>query len=441
MNRLDTMRDRLPPVWGSEPETLTHGLLALVANLLAALDEDLDRVQRSHWVDTAFDMQDLARIGALVEVVPAPWEGEALYRARLKAIVAARLAGAVTRTAMEGVLVQILAGAQESLGVRYFPLPTGAGRTAAVFANTSVAGSGEPAFDEFPVRRQRPEEILGDGGRLRPLSVFDVQNLGLFPTNLFVVIRGAPGLRTAVPLIANLTNGQVLVFRGTVACGSELRLGAAPDGKLEATLDGVDVAARFVTGTGFVAGERFAPIPPDPEPMPLVLEPGLNTLWFYPLALYGEHGLGSGVLGMPDREAHHGRWEGRYGDGEARFGDALFEQEPFAGVDLWWNETTPASFRFEIPSGVVRREAGRRPDPELDRERLFGLLQDAVSLLRAAGVDGRVTARPFRSEQRQTDRCRPGPAIRAGDEQRLEGGLAGLEAIFDFSAESGARYG
>lgn len=440
MNRLDAMRDRLAPVWSSEEGTLTHALLSLIAVHLAAYDEDMNRVQRSHWVDTAFEMDDLVRIGALFQVDPAPWETESLYRARLKATIAARLRGAVSRDVLEFVLVAILGGAQAALGSRYADLPAGAGRGKPVFHTGPDGPSHLPAFVEFPLRRRRARQLLEQGGLLRPLARITLENTGLFPAPLQGVIRGVKDAKTAVPLIANLTNGQVMVYRGFVACGQSLVIGVDPDGAFTAHLDGTDVSADFTTGTGFAPGEPFTPAIPDDDPTPLMLERGTNQLWAFPLALYDQPSLGTGVFAMPGADVGQGRWEG---DGATHppFGKALFEQPPALSLDLYWDERTPASFRFLIPAGVVRREAGGEMDAPTERERLFTLMEATVDSLRAAGVDGHVAARPLRETQHQTDRVRVLDPTRLAETQPTETRLAGVSALFDHSAKDGARLG
>ena len=439
MNRFDAMRDRLPPVWSAEEGTLTHGVLSLIAGHLAAYDEDMNRVQRSHWVDTAFDMGDLVKIGALFQIAPAPWETESLYRARLKATIAARLRGAVSRDVLEFVLVAILGGAQAALGSRYADLPAGAGRGQPVFHTGPDGPPDRPAFVEFPLRRRRAAQLLEQGGLLRPLAKITVDNTGLFPAALQGVIRGVKGAKTAVPLIANLTNGQVMVYRGLIACGQSLVIGLDPAGDFTAHLDGTDVSAEFTTGAGFAPGAPFTPAVPDPDPVPLMLERGKNQLWVLPLALYDQPSLGTGVFAMPEADIAHGRWEGD-GASHPPFGKALFEQPPAMSLDLYWDERTPATFRFLIPAGVVRREEGQETDAPTERARLFTLMEETVDSLRAAGVDGQVGARPLSETQRQTDRMRVLDPTRLSETQPMETRLAGLSALFDTSAKDGARF-
>lgn len=444
MNRLDTMRDRLPPVWSSEPGTITRSLLALIATWQAAYDEDMDRVQRSHWVDTAFDLGDLSRIGALFQIAPAPWETESLYRVRLKATIAARLRGAVSRDVLEFVLVAILGGAQTALGSRYADLPATAGQGVSVFHTGPDGPPDTPAFVEFPIRRRRSADLLTDGALRRPLAKITLTNTGLHPTGLQGIIRGVAGKKTAVPLIANLTNGQVMVYVGMIACGQALAFGIGPEGDFTATLDGRDVADRFLTAEGFEPGGRFEPMIPDPEPRPLRLERGENQLWFFPLALYDEPVLGTGVFALPEADLTHGRWAGKDDTVEKKavtpFGKALFEQPPAVSLDLYWDESTPATFRFLIPAGIVRRETGQDVDAATERERLFVLMQDTLAALRAAGIDGRVEPRPFAETQRQADRVQVLDPTLLAETQPMGSRLAGLSALFDLSAVDGARF-
>lgn len=439
MNRLDAMRDRLPPVLNTEEGTILRSVLALIAGKLAEFDEDMDRVRRSHWVDTAFDMVDLVKIGALFQVLPADWETESLYRARLKAVVAARLRGAVTRDVLEFVLLVILEGARTALGSRYGDLPVAAGTGTPVFHTGPDGPADRPAFIEFPVRRRRPVSLADGAAAVRPLTKIPLQNHGLFPAPLRGAIRGMAGGRTLVPLIANLTNGDVLVYRGGIACGQTLLMGVAADGGLIATLDGADVTADMISARGFVPGEPFTPLAPDPDPRPVMLEHGENSLWVFPLALFDAPSLGSAVLGMPSADTGHGRWAG--GDAETPpFGKALFEQPPAMSLDLFWDERAPATFRFMIPAGIVRRPTGSATDAATERDRLIGLMQQTVAGLRAAGVDGQVLARPLSETQRQADRVRVLDPTRFRDTQLQDVRLTALSALFDLSATDGARF-
>ena len=133
-----------------------------------------------------------------------------------------------------------------------------------------------------------------------------------------------------MPLLANLRTGRVVVYRGVVPCGSELRLGVAADA-LTATLDGNDVSDRLITATGFAPGAPL-PLPAEPAPRPLLLEPGSNEIWFLPLALYGERILDRAALAMPGLEVRLGVFGGPDTPG-TDFDNSLFE-EPASAASI-----------------------------------------------------------------------------------------------------------
>ncbi|WP_164212863.1 hypothetical protein, partial [Stenotrophomonas maltophilia] len=62
----------------------------------------------------------------------------------------------------------------------------------------------------------------------------------------------------AAPLIANLTTGAALVWRGRIPPGAQLAIRVQGDRAI-ALLDGADVSDRLVGLTGFVPGEAWSP--------------------------------------------------------------------------------------------------------------------------------------------------------------------------------------
>jgi hypothetical protein len=437
VNRLDTMLERLPPIYGIAKGSLLHDYAAVAANHEAAYDEDMHRVQRAHWIETALDRADLGKLGALFDIPILPWEPSELYRTRLKATIAARLRGAVTRDALEYVLVRILSGVVEALGVQYMDLST-----ELRFHTGPAEHADQPAFIEFPPITRRSAELIARRGALTSLERFEVINRGLHPVTLSIVLRGMAGGLCMTPVLINLTNGRVMAFAGRVQCGQELRITIDRRGRVVATLNDRDVSNQVYTGGGFVPGTPFSPVVPDTTPEPLTLECGSNQMWFFPLALYSQPALNSGVLGMPSLEMRHGRFgpKSETPFTGTFFDTSLFEQQPIVVADLWWEEARPASFAFEIPAGVVRRPADAGSDPHEERLRLFDLLQQTIALMRAAGVDGRVTPRPLRERQPQRDRVFPVPVVVGTDEARVDDALSGLSALFDTNATDGSRF-
>ena len=228
MSRLDSMLERLPPLYDVAKESLLGRLLSVVENAQLAFDEDRDRVQRAHWHRTAYTRVDLDAIGALFDLRIQPWEPLELYRERLRSTVAARLEGAVTRDVLDKLIVRIVKSAQQGLGLRFFDVPA-AGRA---FVDGPALHELQPVFVEFPERRTRAEALVRARGLLKPLDQVTLHNRGVAPAALEGVVRGVAGRRTVSPVLANLDTGQVLVYVGDVPCGSELSLtvsdGCAP---------------------------------------------------------------------------------------------------------------------------------------------------------------------------------------------------------------------
>lgn len=420
MNRLDNMLERLPPNWRIESGSLLWQLLRLLANHLEAFDEDLDRVQRSHWIETAFDRIDLEQLGALFEIPALDWEPDELYRERLLATIAARLEGAVSGESLLRVVDRILVASDEALAKKPV-LERGAKRRALI---------------EFPPVRVHARALRDRKGLLQPLEIVTLTNEGLLPAALGGALFGARGGRTCLPTLINLTTGQVLCYLGKLVCGATLEL-IPGETSVSARLDGVEVGDRLIGGTGYVAGQA---VPLTPEPAkPLMLARGANRIWYVPLGLFDRPGFDASTFSNPDPELLQGRYS--QADAQVYFDRALFFQEPGVALDLWWHERRPARFDIEVARMGERRDAGARAQPELDRTRLLAILEQTIDLLRAAGVDGRMRARVLTDVGRSRDRVtvlRPDAGLETSPQADE---LAGLEALFDFTAKDGARFG
>lgn len=424
MNRLDNMLERLPPPWRIEPGSLIWRLMQLVGNQLDAFDEDMDRVQRSHWIETAFDRVDLEKLGALFEVPALAWEPDELYRRRLLATIEARLSGAVSGEALLRVVDRLQSAADEAMATSPV-LERGARRRRLV---------------EFPAVRAFSSALRDRRGLLQPLEKVELSNQGLLPSVLQGAVFGVKGGKTCLPTLINLTTGEALCWRGKVPCGATLTLGVtgeAPALRATAALDGVDVSDRLVSGAGFEVGKPV-PLTAELPARPLALARGKNRLWFVPLGLFDRPGFDASVFSSPDPALLQGRYSA---PGEpVLFDQALFFQGPAVALDLWWDELRPARFDIELAAMGERREAGVRAQPELDRERLLTVLRQTVALLRAAAVDGRVRPRGLADAARSRDRLtvlRPDAGLETNPQ---ESGLAALGALFDFTARDGARF-
>ena len=424
MNRLDNMLERLPPPWRIESGSLLGQVMQIVGNQLDAFDEDLDRVQRSHWIATAFDRGDLEKLGALFEIPALAWEPDELYRQRLLATIAARLEGALSGASLLEVVKRLQLAADEALAL----------------APVLERGAKRRTLIEFPAMRMHSRALRERKGLIQPLEQIELRNEGLLASRLCGALFGARGGKTAVPTLINLTTGEVLCYLGRVPCGATLKLGftgADPIFRASAELDGIDVSDRLVSGAGYVPGGQV-PLAPEQPAKPLTLARGLNRIWFVPLGLFGRPGFDASVFSSPDPSLLQGRWD--QAEPQVVFDHALFFQDPAAALDLWWDEQRPARFDIEVAAMGERREAGLRPQPELDRERLLTILRQTIALLRAAAVDGRVRPRAIAESGRSRDRLtilRPDVGLESSP-QAAE--LAALSALFDFTAKEGARF-
>ncbi len=437
MNRLDAMADRLPPVYAIEEGSLLRQVLAVLAVELATFDEEMDRVQRSHWVRTAFTKADLQKLGRLVDVEAASWESEGFFRDRLLALTAARLEGAVTWAPIRKALVSILDGAEADLGLRL------SGLRREPEEGEPALPPHEPELVEFPTVDRRSDALLNRGGLVRALDRFVAHNHSFRATWMTGVVRGLSGGRTAVPLIVNRRNGHAVGYAGLLRAGEELWLSAADDGKLTARLSGLgrelDVSDRLVTTRAFPDGtDAVEPLGRDAAPTAIELLPGDNELWFVPVGLFGERGFDRALFAWPGPDMGQGLWQDNAHAGPG-FGDAVFHTPEAVSLDLVWTEARPATFQVHVPTAAVRS------DPETDASealaQLLAVLQSTVDQLRAAGVVAEVVGRPATSTQLQWDGCRvasvhlPPETVSAGVDAELA-----LNAIFSSTIARANRF-
>lgn len=447
MNRLDNMLERLPPIYGIDEGTLLRQVLGVLAVALATWDEDLDRVQRSHWVRTAFTRSDLEKIGALVDVQAAPWESEEFFRARLQALTAARLAGAVTWEPIEAALIAILGSAESDLGLRWTRLTDDRGqvrrfRRLPEDPETSpiVPPYAVPTLEEFPPVVRRSPELVARSGLVRALDRFAAPNRGLRRAWVQGHIRGLAGSVTSVPLLVNLTNGHAVGYAGRLRAGEELVLTAADDGALTGRVGDRDVTASLVTTRGFPLDDPDprAPLGRDEAPLAIGLEPGENVLWFAPIGLYDSPSFDHALFAWPTSDMGQGRWADATTT-KPGFDAAVFHTPEAASLDLWWVEASPAAFRVDIPTGAARRDPRRSP-ADLTAQ-LLEVLRSTVGQLRAAAVRGEVEGVPLRTTQPMRDACRVASA-RLPDETGSPGQSAelALNAIFNATVPRANRF-
>jgi hypothetical protein len=344
-------------------------------------------VQVAHWFDRAVERADVARLAALLDLVPVPWQTVRLFRAWVHAFRDALLRdGAVTAAAITG-FVRAYAEAFQQ-GEEILALPP-------LDEFEPASSPTRPALVENPPLR-REQRAPGAGG-IEPLHQFELVNRGLDPAPLSFLLTGLPDGPECVPLLANVTTGQALVYLAPVQTGSRLWIGADDAGQAVARHEREIVTDRLVSVTGLEPGRPWdAPSVVSPA-RGLTLVPGANTLWFLPVAHFDRPGLDRFLLALAGLELREGRYD------ETAFDTSLFYLDPAMTLHAVWQEAEPAALDVELPAGTLRHPVGAEADARAARERLQSSLDASVDRLRAVGVRAGVTLEPFRETQRGGD--------------------------------------
>ena len=373
----------LPPLY-REGE-LVANLLDVPGVALDVVDEELVSIQRSHWFDQAVELEHAAALAAVLDLSPEPWQTLRVFRAWVHAFRdALLLEGSLTRPALTGFVrayADVFQRSEQALALP--PLDDFAAEPSAT----------RPALIENPGRRR--EQRAPTTGGIEPLHQFEVVNGGLDPAPAGFLLKGLPDAQECVPVIANVTTGEALIFHGTIATGQRLWIGPGEDGNANARLERTDVTAQLVGVTGLVPG---APWPSVQSPaQPLTLAPGPNRLWFLPVAHYDDPGLDRFLLALADLDMHEGRFD------ETGFDHSLFYLDPAVSLHAVWTEAEPAAFAIELPAGTLRHDAGAEADARAARTQLESSLRSSIDRLRATGVRAEVVLRDFREVQRTGD--------------------------------------
>jgi len=374
MTRVGDMASRLPLLYREGP--VVEGILGQPAQQIEIAGEDALLVQRSHFFDDALELDEVARLASLLDFEPEPWQSLALFRPWVHAQRDAVLKnGAVTVDAIEGFAAAYADAFQQAAG--------------AVFPKAA------PRLVEFPDRRRYAKPSVPDD--TAPLSPFAIVNAGLDDTFASVLLTGVDGGPESMPLIANLTTGDALLFHGTIATGQRLWIKAGQDGSVSAQLERADVTPQLVSIAGLVPGvtwERPA-IQSPARALPLVR--GENALWFLPVAHYEERGLDRVLLALADLALSQGRWDGAVLD------HALFYMDPAVNMRFTWLETEPASIELHVHAETVHRRVPAPGTPADLRSQLASALDEGLKRIRAVGVRSQAVALSFAETQGSFD--------------------------------------
>lgn len=401
MNYLPAIQESLPPPYAVADDAVLTSLIRLVALDLETFHEDLDRMRQTHWFDTAYRMPDERKLGALLDMAPLAWENLDLYRQRVHALVVARLHGALGPNEIRQFVYDYLKSSELILGSTFVP-----GLQTVTLSQAFQTLEDRPLFRSLSLaenpRRPRASQTLADrNGRVPYLLRWTESNKGLDDTVAEFHIGGLLHNRTVVPVLVNLTTGDLIGFAGRIPFGQTLSLSRpAPDGplddrRLEATIDGIDVSSRVFSVENFRIGVPFSKQQLEPKPLLPRLKRGANDWIFLAVGLYDVRGLDRFFFAIAGQDLYEAVFD------ETRFDSSLFPSGAIGRLEMQWTETEPACFEVNVPRSVVIEPAGNAPPSGRPYELVGDSLVSSVAELRAAGVKAQVRFVPFEEVQRQ----------------------------------------
>jgi len=398
MSRLSHLLDLLPQPYTVEPDSVVSRLLNVVALEMDVFQEDLDRYQQTHWIDTVYRLKDAEKIGALMGIKRLPWEELAAYRERLLAMIAALRRGATGPKQLQQFVFDYVSSIERVLAATYVP----GLRLCATFEDAYGPLRDHPQFRplalvENPPRRRASTTLRANNGNVPCLFRWEETNGGLDDTTAEFAVTGTLQ-GTSVPILLNEDAGELIGYKGRLRFGERLEIrrksADATDRSAVAMLDGRDASKALFTAHGFEMGMPLGADTLDATPRLPALVRGKNRWIFLAIGIYDIPGLNHFFFGMPDGELREGVFD------ETRFDHALFPSGTVAQLGMEWVETEPASLEVRIPRYVVVEPGDSKPR----HDQVADALRDAIIRLHAAGVRAQVLLVPFVEEQRQETR-------------------------------------
>jgi hypothetical protein len=402
MNFLAEIQALLPPPFAVANDAVLSELLNAFALEMEALQEDIDRMRQTHWVNFAFQLIDLEKIAALVGLTRLPWETLPDFRIRLLTTVAARLGGAIGPDEIKQFVIDFLQRSEALTGAVFVP-----GLAQAKGLDAFQPREGDPLFRplqliENPPRLRRSNTLLAKGRRVSYLDRWQETNGGIAEAVPSLFITGFSDKRTATPVLVNLTTRELIGFKGTVALGRTLAITPAPaegdSQRCAATIDGRDATADLFSVQAFTPGVPFEPADFDAQPRLPRMVRGVNQWEYLSVGLYDVRGLDHFFFAIADSDLEEGIFDQTF------FDHALFPSGPVTGLAMEWTELEPASFEIHVPRYVVTESEIAEADHRKPHEHVAEALQLTISKLHAAGVRAQVLFDPFVEQQNQSVR-------------------------------------
>lgn len=395
MTHLERLQDLLPSPYSVAGDSLFTQLLNIVALELEIFDEDLDRVRQSHWIRTVFQLADAEKLAALMGIKRLPWETLPLFRERLLALVTARLQGSLGPNEIKGFVYDYLCNCERVLGSTFVP-----GLQTVSLEQAYQAPPDRPKFRplrliENPPREKQSTTLLARGGRVPYLYRWTESNRGLSDTVARFTLTGLEGGRTAVPIVANLTTGDMFGYMGTLRFGQTLvfTMPDVPDPQNPrasvATVNGHDAGASVFSMSDFVLGVPFTKDELDSQPRLPRMVRGANEWISISAGFYGVKGLDHFSFAIAGEQLREGVFDQTF------FDESVFPSGTVVQMQMNWTETEPASFEVHVPRYITVA-------PGLSmHEQVADGLSESIMELHAAGVRADVVFDPFLEMQPQ----------------------------------------
>jgi hypothetical protein len=394
MTPATTMIASLPRPYAVAPSSVVAQLLDVLSLELEIAAEDIGRVRLTHWVEQAWTEGDVARLADLVGIDPLAWETIDTFRARLIPLVASRLHGSVGPLEIGRFVFDYLRAAEDALG-------RPSDRLNAVLvpglkaiddpATAFVARPDRPRYRplqlvENPPRQRSSQGLAATDGRVAHVQHWHDHNGGLFDASPTIRLLGGADGRTSVPILRHGTSGEWIGYRGVVPVGRELLVqGDARGRHARATIDGIDVSERLMSGRTFPPDPRLRPKDLDAEPRLPMVRRGDNEWMYLSAGLFGIRGVDRTFMAFADEVMREASFD------DSTFDRAIFPVGPVVTIELTWVEREPASFEVRVPNGVTVEPAGRTPLAGS----VAAALGSSIGELRAAGVTAALVLLPF----------------------------------------------
>ena len=404
MKHLAQLQSYLPDPYALAADAVLTQLLDTVALELECADEDLDRLRQTHWIRTAYRLADAEKLAALVGVKRLPWEDLRTFRARLLPLVKARLAGAlgpneIKRFVYDYVLEteKALSDTDNSLAYQLVP-----GLQRVPFKDAFALVTERPLFRPLRLIENPPCEktsgVLATRRSIPYLYRWSESNKGLDETHATFALTGLFGGKTTVPILVNITTGDLIGYAKALPFGQRLEIGFAAEtaDRATATLNGIDVSRRLFSLRGFVPGVPFTRADLDAQARLPRMSRGNNDWVFLSVGLFDSKGLDHFFFSIADNDLYEAVFD------ETFFNHALFPSGAVARLEMQWSETEPASFVLQVPRFIVIEPNALAAEESMPMyAEIAEGLRGTIAELRAAGVRSQVQFIPFVETQPQ----------------------------------------